>query len=339
MQAAREARRRGGDMRAVQCVAYGEAKDLVVTDLPDPVAGPGQVVIAVEATGLGFVDGLHVRGGYQIRHPLPFIPGTEIAGRVIALGQGAPPALMGARVLAFSETGGLAEKIAVPAEACAILPDSVSAPSAASALINYCTALYGLEDCGHVRAGESVLVLGAGGGVGMAVIDVAKSLGAFVIAAASSHARRDAALARGADLAVDYTQPDWRRTLERDLAGRPVNIVWDSVGAGWSETAFRCLAPGGRHLVVGFAGGDIARLPLNLALLKRASLVGVDWGGHIRADRAAGAELLIRLVTRMTRGVLSPRPDSTYALAEAPAALDALMTRASVGKAVVLPQS
>ena len=326
-------------MRAIQCVAYGEARDLILAELPDPTPGAGEVVLAIEATGLGFVDGLHVRGGYQIRHPLPFIPGTEIAGRVIGLGDGAPPALMGARVLAFSEKGGLAEKIAVAAAACAPLPDSVSSQAAASALINYCTALYGLEDCGHARAGESLLVLGAAGGVGMAVIDVAKSLGAFVIAAASSEAKRKAALARGADLAIDYTAADWRKTLERDLAGRPLNLVWDSVGGAWSETAFRCLAPGGRHLVVGFAAGEIARLPLNLALLKRASLVGVDWGGHIRADRAAGAELMRRLIGRMAAGKISPRPDSTHPLAEAPVALAALMSRRSIGKPVVLPQS
>lgn len=325
-------------MRAIQCAAYGEAKDLVLADLPDPTPGPGAVVIAIEACGLGFVDGLHVRGAYQVRHPTPFIPGTEIAGRVVALGAGAPEALMGKRVLAFSETGGLAGKIAVSAAACAVLPDAVSSEAAASALINYCTALYGLEDCGKLQAGETLLVLGAGGGVGMAVIDVAKSLGVFVVAAAGDEDKRAAALARGADLAIDYTAPDWRKILEKELAGRRLDAVWDSVGGAWSETAFRCLSPGGRLLVVGFASGEIARLPLNLALLKRASVIGVDWGGHIRTNRAAGAELLHRLISRAAAGRISPRADKLYALAEAPQALEALMSRKSVGKPVVQPQ-
>ena len=325
-------------MRAIQCRAYGEAKDLVLADLPDPTPGPGAVVIEIEATGLGFVDGLHVRGAYQVRHPTPFIPGTEIAGRVVALGAGAPGALMGQRVLAFSETGGLAGKIAVPAAACAVLPEAVSCEAAASALINYCTALYGLEDCGKLQAGETLLVLGAGGGVGMAVIDVAKSLGCFVVAAAGDADKRAAAMARGADLAVDYTSPDWRKNLEKELAGRPLDAVWDSVGGAWSETAFRCRAPGGRLRDVGFASGEIARLPLSLALLKRASVVGVDWGGHIRSNRAAGAELLERLIARAAAGRISPRADKLYALAEAPQALAALMSRKSVGKPVVLPQ-
>jgi len=326
-------------MRAIQCISYGEPKDLVLAEVPEPAAGPGEVLLAVEATGLGFVDGLQVRGGYQVKTPLPFIPGNEVAGRVIALGEGAPLALKGQRVLVLAGKGGLAEKVAVAADGCVILPENVSSQAAASALINYCTALYGLEDCGHVRPGESLLVLGASGGVGMAAIDVGKSCGAFVIAAASSVEKRAACLARGADVAIDYTAPDWRKTLETALAGRPVNVIYDPVGGAWSETAFRCLAPGGRHLVVGFASGEIAKLPLNLALLKRASLVGVDWGGHVRADAGAGAELTQRLIDRMASGLLTPKPDSTHALAEAPAVMQALLTRGTIGKPVILPQS
>ena len=326
-------------MRAIQCLAYGDPEALKLAELPDPVAGPGEVVIRVEATGLGFVDGLQVRGAYQVKTPLPFVPGNEVAGTVVALGAGAPAALLGKRVLAMAGKGGLAEKAAIPAAACAVLPDNVESAAAASALINYCTALYGFEDCGRLRAGESVLVLGASGGVGMAAIDVAKSLGAFVVAAASSAERRAACLARGADVAVDYTAPDWRRALEAALAGRPLDVVYDPVGGAWSETAFRCLAPGGRHLVVGFASGEIAKLPLNLALLKRASLVGVDWGGHVRADAAAGAELTQRLIDRMAKGRIAPRPDSTYPLAAAPDVMAALLTRGNIGKPVILPQN
>ena len=326
-------------MRAIQCLAYGEPKDLVLSTIPDPVAGAGEVLIAIEATGLGYVDGLHVRGGYQLKHPLPFIPGSEIAGKVIALGAGAPTDLLGRRVLALAGKDGLAEKIALPAIACALLPDTFSSQAAASALVNYCTALYGLEDCGHVRNGEAMLVLGASGGVGMAAIDVGKSLGAFVIAAASSAEKRAACIARGADLAIDYTQTDWRKSLETSLANRPLNVIYDPVGGVWSETAFRCLAPGGRHLVVGFASGEIARLPLNLALLKRSSLVGVDWGGYVRADRAAGVALIERLIARAGTGSISPKPDSVHRLADAPAVIEGLLTRRNIGKPVILPQS
>ena len=323
-------------MRAILCYAYGLPDQLKIEDIPDPVPGKGQVLIAVEACGLGFVDGLLVQGKYQVKDPLPFVPGGEMAGRVLAVGEGVSPDLVGKRVAGLGK-GGLAEKAVLPAAACAVLPDVFDSAAAASALINYCTAVYGFEDCGKVRPGETVLVLGASGGVGMAAIDVARGFGATVIAAASTEDKRAACLARGAAHTVDYTKPDWRKTLEGLVGGKGVDLVYDPVSGPWSETAFRCLAPGGRHLVIGFASGEIARLPLNLALLKRASLVGVDWGGHVRAHVDEGRRLTARLIELVEQGRISPRPDSLHPLADAPGVLGDLLNRRAVGKPVIQP--
>ncbi len=323
-------------MRAIRCHAFGEPKNLKLETVPDPVPAAGEVLIVVEACGLGFVDGLLVQGKYQVKDPLPFTPGGEMAGRVIALGLDAPADLMGKRVVARGK-GGLAEKAVLLAAACTILPDGLDASAAAAALINYGTAIFGFEDCGHLKSGETVLILGASGGVGMAAIDVSRGLGAFVIAAASTQDKRAAALARGADAAIDYTQPDWRKALEAALAGRGLDVVYDPVSGPYSEAAFRSLAPGGRHLVIGFASGEIAKLPLNLALLKRASLVGVDWGGHVRAHSAEGPRLTQRFIDLAVAGKISPRADSLHSLAEAPQVIANLLARKTIGKPVVRP--
>ena len=326
-------------MRAIRCHAYTGPNDLRLEEVPDPVPGPGQILIAVEACGLGFVDGLHVQGKYQVKIPLPFTPGSEASGRVSALGEGAPADLMGKRVAGFVMGGGLAEKALMMANACAIVPEDFDPTAAAAALINYGTAIYGFEDCGALKAGETVLVLGASGGVGMAAIDVARGMGATVIAAASSDDKRQAALARGAHKAIDYTQDDWRKALTEALEGKGLDVVYDPVSGEWSEAAFRSLAPGGRHLVIGFASGEIAKLPLNLALLKRASLVGVDWGGHVRAHVDEGPRITRRLMELAAAGKIDPRADSVHALAEAPQVIAAMLARKMIGKPVIRPQA
>lgn len=323
-------------MKAFHCIAYGEPKDLVLTDLAAPSAAAGEVIVAVEAAGLGFVDALHVRGGYQVKKPLPFIPGSEIAGTVIALGDGVPASLLGQRIMALSGNGGLAEMVAVPATSCMSLPASFTSEAAASALLNYCTGLYGLETCGKLQPGETVLVLGASGGVGLAAIDIAKGLGATVIAAASSDDKLASCRARGADYGVDYGKADWRKTLETMLSGRAITVIYDPVGGAWSETAFRCLSPGGRHLVVGFAGGEIPRIPLNLPLLKRSSIVGVDWGGYVRNDPSAALPVMQRLVDLVDAGKITPRPSATYPFEQSPDVLERLMKRENIGKPVIL---
>lgn len=322
-------------MHAIRCGNYGAPSTLTLEDLDDPIPGRGQVVIETEAAGLGYVDALLVAGLYQVKTPLPFTPGSEVAGKVVALGEGAPEALMGKRVMALSPAGALAEKIALPAAACIPVPANMSAEAAAGFIVSYCTALYGFETCGHLKPGETVLVLGAAGGVGMAAIDVAKAMGATVVAAASTEEKRNAAMARGADFAIDYTASDWRKTLEPLTGRRDVDLVYDPVGGDMSETAFRCLAPGGRHLVVGFAAGEIPRIPLNLPLLKRSSIVGVDWGGYVRADPAANIPLLRTLTNWASEGRIDPEPSASFPLAQAPAVLQRLLDRESIGKPVI----
>jgi NADPH2:quinone reductase len=322
-------------VKAFHCVAYGEPKDLVLTELAAPAAAAGEVVINVEAAGLGFVDALHVRGGYQVKKSLPFVPGNEIAGTVVGIGDGVPATLLGQRVMALSPNGGLAERVAVPATSCMVLPAGFTSEAAASALLNYCTGLYGLENCGRLQSGETVLVLGASGGVGLAAIDIGKGLGATVVAAASSDDKLASCRARGADFTVNYGAADWRKTLEATLNGRAITVVYDPVGGAWSETAFRCLSPGGRHLVVGFAGGEIPRIPLNLPLLKRSSIVGVDWGGYVRNDPIDALPVMQRLVDLVAAGRITPRASATYPLAQAPHVLARLMNRENIGKPVI----
>jgi len=325
-------------MKAIHCIRYGEPEDLIFVDLPKPRPGANEIVIAVEAVGLGFADGLNVRGAYQVKRPLPFIPASEVAGSVVACGANAPSALAGRRVMALAE-GALAEEVVVGADQCITLPTGFGSAAAASSLINYSTAIFGLESCGALKPGEVVLVLGASGGVGLAAIDLAKGLGAKVVAAASSPEKLAACRGYGADFLVDYSKPDWRKSLQQALDGKKINLVYDPVGGQWSETAFRCLAPGGRHLVVGFAGGEIPRIPLNLPLLKRSSIVGVDWGGHVRATRGAARAILERLIELVRVGKVDPRPTATHAFEQAPAVLSDILHRRSIGKPVIVLRS
>jgi NADPH2:quinone reductase len=325
-------------MKAIHCIRYGEPEDLIFVDLPKPRPGANEVVIAVEAVGLGFADGLNVRGAYQVKRPLPFIPASEVAGSIVARGANAPSALVGRRVMALAD-GALAEEVVVDADQCITLPTGFGSAAAASSLINYSTAIFGLESCGGLKPGEVVLVLGASGGVGLAAIDLAKGLGAEVVAAASSAEKLATCRRYGADHLVDYSNSDWRKSLEQTLDGKKINLVYDPVGGRWSETAFRCLAPGGRHLVVGFAGGEIPRIPLNLPLLKRSSIVGVDWGGHVRATRGAARAILERLTELVKMGKVDPRPTATHAFERAPAVLSDILNRRSIGKPVIVLQS
>jgi NADPH2:quinone reductase len=322
-------------MRALVCQHYGPPSDLIIEERPAPTPRDGEVLIETAAVGLGYVDALLVAGRYQVKTPLPFVPGSEISGRVIGVGYGVDDRLVGTRVLALAPRGALAEQVALPASACTAIPDTLSSEAAAGLIVNYCTALYGLRDCGAVQSGEHLLVLGAGGGVGMAAIDIARVMGMIVIAAASTADKRAAALTRGATAAIDYSDPEWRSVLPSLTGRKDVDVVWDPVGGDISETALRCLAPGGRHLVVGFAAGSIPRVPLNLALLKRCAIVGVDWGGHVRANTGANAPLLATLMAWINAGQLRPEPGTVVSFEEAPTALQSLLDRGAIGKPVV----
>jgi NADPH2:quinone reductase len=231
--------------------------------------------------------------------------------------------------------GGLAEMLAINERRCLGIPEVLSYDAAASFLVNYCTAYHGLTYCGNLKRGERVLILGAAGGVGVAAIDVAKALGATVIAAASTEEKRAACLKYGADSVLDYTKQDWREDLKSQLDGQPLDVVYDPVGGDFTESALRSLGPGGRFLVVGFATGQIPKIPLNLALLKRCSIVGVNWGGHIAANPTASKPVTTTLLEWIAARKLKPQAGETYSLDDAGSAMMKMLNREAIGKVVI----
>ena len=330
-------------MRAILCKNYAPPEDLVYEEVDDPTPGAGQVVVDVRAAGLGFVDALYVQGLYQVQLPLPFIPGNEVAGIVSALGEGVSDLSIGDEIFGMTPAGAFAEKILVDADDCVKKPANLSFEAAAGFLVSYCTALFAFDNrSGIAGPGETMLVLGAGGGVGLAAIDLAKAMGCFVIACASSEEKRSACQAIGADAVVDYTQDDWRKQVEAAATGSPsggVNIVYDPVGGDFSNIALRTLKPWGRFLVIGFADGEIPKIPLNLALLKQCQIVGVDWGGWLRANPGPEGQgkLLAKLVDIVESGKLNPPQGQLYPMAEAGKAMRDLLDRKVTGKAVLVP--
>lgn len=324
-------------MKAVLCRAFGPPSGLTLEEVPEPRPGPGQVLIRVEACAVNFPDTLIVQGRYQARPPLPFSPGGEVAGVVSALGEGVTGPQPGTRVLAMTSHGGFAEMAVASADAAVAIPEDVDAVTAAALSYAYGTTLYALRDRAGLRPGETVLVLGAAGGVGLAAVQLAKLLGARVIAAASAgklETCRDA----GADALVDYRQEGWRDTV-RALAGNAgVDVVYDPVGGPYSEPALRSLNWGGRHLVVGFAAGEIPRIPLNLPLLKGCGILGVSYGAFTKRDPDANRALVGQLLAWVRERRLRPRISATYGLEEAAAALDALLSRSVTGKIVLMTE-
>jgi len=327
-------------VRAVVCETWGTPDTLRIGELPLPEPGPGQVRVRVHAAAVNFPDALMVAGTYQFRPPLPFSPGLEFSGTVSATGEGVSAPEVGDKVVGTAPFGAWAEEVLADAGHLAVLPDDTGDTQlelAGSFLLTYGTSYHALKDRAQARPGETLLVLGAGGGVGLAAVELGKQLGLRVIAAASSDAKREAALSRGADEAVDSTAADFRERLKALTAGRGVDIVYDPVGGGLTEAALRTLAWGGRHLVVGFAAGDIPKPAANLLLLKGASLVGVFWGEFVRREPEASAANARQLLAWLRDGTLNPLVSGRYPLAQAPAALDALLGRAAVGKLVILP--
>jgi NADPH2:quinone reductase len=304
-------------MKIVCCRNFGPPETLERIDTQAPVPKDSEALVDVTAAGVGFVDGLMVQGLYQVKPPLPYYPGSEFAGVVAAVGSDVSTLAPGDRVLGVANSGAFADQVAVAANKLVKLPENLSQTIAAGFFINYATALYGLRDCGQLRHGETILILGAAGGVGSSAICVAKAMGATVIAAASSPEKRQAALSFGADHCVDYTAENWREQLKGIVGSQGLNLVYDPVGGSKSEQAFRSLSPGGRFLVVGFAAGEIPKIPLNLPLLKRSAIVGVDWGGEMRANPAINDELMSTLMQWIEAGKMSPaavqsRPMNDY---------------------------
>lgn len=325
-------------MRAIVCESFASPEGLVVSEVDTPEPAANQVLIKIEATGLGYVDALMVAGLYQIKPPLPFIPGNEISGVIEAAGDEIKHLRAGQRVLATPPNGGLAEYMVLEESRCTPIPESLSHDDAASFLVNYCTAFHGLNYCGKLKEKENVLVLGASGGVGVAAIDVAKAMGARVIAAASTKKKRDACLAAGADDVVNYNNKNWRDELKKVLGDEQLDVVYDPVGGDYAEPALRSLGADGRFLVVGFASGDIPRFPINLTLLKRCSVVGVNWGGHIAANPSVAPGVLNTLMQWIAQGKINPKSGESFKLKDTGKAMMKMLGRKAIGKVVIHPQ-
>jgi NADPH2:quinone reductase len=322
-------------MKALVCKEFGPLEALRIADVPAPVAGPGQVVIAVTAASVNFPDALIVQGKYQTKPALPFIPGAELAGTIAAVGEGVEKSLLGTPVLTVSGRGAFAEQIVVKADAALPLDAAIDVATAAALPLTYGTAYHALLDRAQLQAGETLLVLGAGGGVGLAGIELGKILGATVIAAASSREKLDAAASRGATHLINYTTEDLRTRLKEITGDRGVDVVCDPVGGAHAEPALRATGWRGRYLVIGFAAGDIPRVPLNLTLLKGSAIVGVFWGEFMRREPQRGATELAQLIAWLREGRLRPLITARYPLANAGAALAAIYERKVTGKLLI----
>jgi NADPH2:quinone reductase len=330
-------------VKAVLSREAGDPDTLVLADLPEPVPGPSDVLVAVKACGINFPDGLLIRDKYQIRPPRPFAPGSEISGVVAQVGAAVSRFQPGQHVIGRLGWGGLAERVAVPEDRCIAIDAEMPFDQAAAFIFTYGTAHYALVDRGHVTPGETVLVLGASGGVGIAAVQTAKALGARVVAAASSADRLAVALANGAERGVVYPRSLADKDSARALAAEfkeacgvsGADIVLDPVGGPYAEPALRAVARNGRYLVVGFTAG-IPAIPLNLPLLKSCSVVGVDWGAFVRGDPASAEVNASAALALYGAGKLSPLVSERFTLAEAAAAITRLESRAATGKLVVM---
>jgi NADPH2:quinone reductase len=323
-------------MRAVLVDKFGGIDDIRLGETAKPALKAGHVLVAVKTVGIGFVDVLGALGKYQVKQDLPFVPGGELAGVIEALGEGVTGFRPGDRVIGGGFAGAWAEYALCPAAALLRMPDSMSFEQAAMFRTNYATALHALRDRAEIKPGETLLVLGAAGGTGTAAIQVGKILGARVIAAASTGAKRDAARAAGADEAVDYTDPAWRDALKALTGGKGIDVVFDPVGGATTEPAFRSLAWKGRHLVIGYASGTIPALPINLALLKGASLVGADIArfGNMHEPTKAQANMR-ELLDWFEQGRLSFAPGSVVPFDAIKQAIADVDGRKAIGKIVV----
>ena len=323
-------------MRAVVCESFSEPEQLQLRQLDTPPCGPGQVRVHVWASGVNFVDALFVQGRYQIRPPLPFVPGSEIAGEVTEVGAEVEGFAIGDRVMASVGLGGYADEIVLAPGQLVPIPDRLSYGQAATMTQSYATAWFALTRRTLVAADEWVVVLGAAGGVGLATMDVARSLGAKVLAAASTDEKLQLCIERGAHNVVNYATEDLKSRV-RELTDGGADVVVDPVGGDASEPALRALGNGGRFLVIGFASGTIPELPANQILLRNRTVLGVDWGAWAMADPSANADVVAEVLEKVAEGVLTPAEPETYALGDAGTALRDLLERRITGKVCLAP--
>lgn len=323
------------DMKAVLCHAFGPWSDLRIEDVPAPVAAGDEVVVRVAACGVNYYDGLAAEGKYQTRPLFPFAPGGEVAGTVVGVGAAVSRFRTGQKVLAFTGFGGYAEEVAVQESRVFPMPDGMSFDDAAAFLIAYATSHHALKDRAGLRAGETLLVLGAAGGVGLTAVELGRQMGARVIAAASSADKLGLARSVGADAGIDYSTEDLRERVKALTDGRGVDIVYDPVGGRQSEAAFKSLALNGRHLVIGFASGDIPGVAFNQLLLRQVSVIGVLWGAFARAEPERNAANVAELLAWHAAGRLRPHVCEIHPLEHFDRALDAVMNRRAKGKVVI----
>ncbi len=324
-------------MKALLCRQHGLPDTLEYAQTDDPVPGPGEIVVDMRAAGANFPDVLIIQNKYQHKPELPFAPGAEFSGIVSAVGPDVTTRRVGERVMGSVTFGAFAEKVCVAAERTFVMPPELDFERGAAFLLTYGTSFHALADRAQLRPGETLLVLGAAGGVGLAAIEIGKAMGARVIAAASSAEKLSVCREHGADAFINYASEDLRERLRELTEGRGPDVIYDPVGGQYAEPAFRSIAWRGRYLVVGFANGEIPRLPLNLALLKGASIVGVFWGQYTQREGARFRADIERMFGWIAEGKLNPHVSARYRLAEGARALEDLMNRRVTGKVVVLP--
>lgn len=322
-------------MKAVLCKAHGPARDLVLEDVANPTPKKNEILLDVHAASVNFPDTLIIEGKYQFQPPLPFSPGGEAAGVVAVAGENADAFKAGDRVMALTGWGSFAEQVAVPAYNVMPIPEGMDFVTASAFGMTYGTSMHALRQRGQLQAGETLLVLGASGGVGLAAVEIGKAMGARVIAAASSAEKLETAKAAGADELIDYSQHSLKDEIKRLTGGKGVDVIYDPVGGELFDQAVRGLAWNGRLLVVGFASGQIPQLPANLVLLKGAAVLGVFWGSFAQRQPADNAENFRQLFAWYAEGKLKPLVSRTYPLAEAGEAIGQLAERKALGKLVV----
>ncbi len=322
-------------MRALVCKNYGPPESLRLEEIDDPVAGEGEVLIDVAAAGINFPDVLSIAGKYQVKTPTPFVPGNEAAGIVLDVGAGVTRYAIGDEVIVNSKGGAFAEKCVADQNLTMPLPDGMGFELGAGFTVTYGTSYHALKQSANLQSGETVLVLGAAGGVGIAAVEIAKSMGAHVIAAASSDEKLQFASESGADELINYTTQDLKETVKALTDGNGADVVYDPVGGELADAAFRALAWHGRYLVIGFASGDIPKFQANIALLKEASVVGVWWGTWAAKNPRVQIQNMQELADLIHKGALTPRVTESYKLDDFVQAFEAITARRARGKVIL----
>lgn len=324
-------------MKAILCEQFGEPDQLVLRDLSDPVISENQVLIKVEACGVNFPDLLMIQNKYQFKPELPFTPGGEVAGKVLEVGNKVTSFQVGDSVLALCRWGGFAEKVAVDVDRVFLLPNSLNSKSAATILYTFSTSYHALKDRAELKAGETVLVLGAAGGVGLAAVELAKLMGAKVIAGASTSEKLQLCKDRGSDLLINYEEEDLKSRIKELTDGKGVDVVFDPVGGKYTDSAIRGMAWKGRYLIVGFSNGQIPKIPMNLPLLKGCAILGVFWGQFSKLEKELNLKNLKQLIDWILEGKIQGPELTEFSLDKAKNAILNLQERSNFHKGVVIP--